>query len=111
MPCIDDLFDQLGGSRYFSKIDLRSRYSQWKIREQDISKTAFRTRYGHFDFLVMLFGLTNAQAAFMDQMNRIFKPYLDQFVVVYIDYILVYSKTREEHTNYLRIVFQTLKDH
>ena len=82
-----------------------------KIREQDDPKTAFRTRYGHFEFLVMSFGLTNAPTAFMDLMNRVFRPYLDHFAMVFIDDILVYSKTREEHTDHLRIVLQTLRDH
>ena len=111
LPRIDDLFDQLRGSRYFSKIDLRSGYHQLKIREQRIPKTAFRTRYGHFEFLVMQFGLTNTPTIFMDLMNRIFKPYLDRFMVVFIDDILVYSITREEHANHLRIVLQNLRDH
>ncbi|KAL4385400.1 hypothetical protein GQ457_15G020850 [Hibiscus cannabinus] len=108
LPRIDDLLDQLEGATVFSKIDMRSGYYQLKVREQDVLKTTFRTRYGHYEFLVMLFGLTNAPTAFMDLMNRVFHEYLDQFVVVFIDDILVYSRTEEDHDRHLRLVLQTL---
>ncbi|KAA0025924.1 putative polyprotein [Cucumis melo var. makuwa] len=110
LPCIDDLFDQLRGVSLFSKIELRSGCHQLKVRESDIAKTTFRTRYGHYEFRVMPFRLTNALAVFMDLMNRIFHQYLDQFVILFIDDILVYSIDREAHEKHLRIVLQTLRD-
>ncbi|GJW46788.1 putative reverse transcriptase domain-containing protein [Tanacetum coccineum] len=103
---IDDLFDQLQGARYFSIIDLQSGYHQLRVHDDDILKTAFRTRYGHFEFTVMLFGLTNAPVVFMDLMNRVCKPYLDKFVIVFIDDILIYSKTKEDH---LRLMLDLLR--
>ncbi|GJY20443.1 putative reverse transcriptase domain-containing protein, partial [Tanacetum coccineum] len=106
---IDDLFDQLQGSSVYSKIDLRLGYHQLRIKEEDIPITAFRTQYGHFEFHVMLFGLTNAPAVFMDLMNRVCKPYLDKFVIVFIDDILVYSKDEEEHDKHLKIILELLK--
>ena len=101
---IDDLFDQLKGARVYSKIDLRSSYHQLRVRETYIPKTAFWTRYGHFEFTVMPFGLTNAPAAFMDIMHRVFQPYLDQFVVAFVNDILIYSQSKDEHEDHLQIV-------
>jgi hypothetical protein len=108
---IDDLFDQLHGACVFSKIDLRSGYHQLKVRECDIPKTAFVLRYGLYEFTVMLFGLTNALAYFMYMMNKVFMEYLDKFIVVFIDDILVYSKNQEGHEGHLRLVLQKLRDH
>ncbi|GKB71896.1 putative reverse transcriptase domain-containing protein [Tanacetum coccineum] len=109
LPRIDDLFNQLQGSHYFSKIDLWSGYHQLRVHKDDILKTAFRTRYGHFEFTVMLFGMTNAPAVFIDLMNRICRTYLDKFAIVFIDDILIYSKTKEEHEMHLGLVLDLLK--
>nr|GEV03229.1 reverse transcriptase domain-containing protein [Tanacetum cinerariifolium] len=109
LPRIDDLFDQLQGSRYLSKIDLRLGYPHLRVREEDIPKTAFKTRYGHFEFTVMPFGLTNAPAVFMDLMNRVCRPYLDKFVIVFIDDILIYSKSKEDHEVHLKLILELLK--
>ncbi|XP_070025155.1 uncharacterized protein [Nicotiana sylvestris] len=111
LPRIDDLFDQLQGAQCYSNIDLRSGYHQLKVKEVDIPKIDFRTRYGHFEFLVMSFSLTNAPVAFMDLKNRVFKPYLDLFVIVFIDDILIYSCSEIDHAKHFRIVLQTLQDH
>jgi hypothetical protein len=111
LPRIDDLFDQLKGAKYFSKIDLRSGYYQLRIRTEDVPKTAFVTRYGQYKFTVMSFGLTNAPAYFMNLMNKVFMEELDKFVVVFIDDILVYSRSAEEHGHHLRIVLGKLRDH
>ncbi|GMJ10754.1 hypothetical protein HRI_004744600 [Hibiscus trionum] len=108
LPRIDDLFDQFRGASVFSMIDLRSGYYQLKVKDVDVPKTAFRTRCEYYEFLVMSFGLTNAPAAFMDMMNRVFHEFLDQFVVVFIDDILVYSRTEDNHDRHLRIVLQAL---
>ena len=110
-PMIDDLFDQLQESCFFSKIYLRSGYYQLGVKGEDILNTSFHTRYGNYEFLVLPFGFTNAPAVFMDLMNRVFKPYLDQFVVVFIYDILVYSKNKEEHEKHLHVVCQTLRKH
>ena len=109
LPRIDDLFDQLRGSKVFSKIDLRSGYHQIRIKNEDISKTTFGTRYGHYEFTVVPFGLTNAPAVFMCLMNGVFKKYLDKFVIVFLDGILVNFKTKEEHKEHIILVMQVLR--
>ncbi|GJU71213.1 putative reverse transcriptase domain-containing protein [Tanacetum coccineum] len=110
LPRINDLFDKLQGSRVYSKIDMRSSYHQLIVREEDIPKTAFKTHYGHYEFQVMPFGLTNAPAVFMDLMNQVCKPYLDRFVIIFIDDILIYSKSREEHEGHLKLILKLLKE-
>ena len=109
LPMIDDLFGQWKGASVFSKIDLRSGYHQLRIKDVDVHKMAFRTRYGHYDFLVMPFRLTNASTTFMDLMNHVFRLYVDQFAMVFIDDILVYSKDQEDHDTHLRVVLETLR--
>nr|GEW39659.1 putative reverse transcriptase domain-containing protein [Tanacetum cinerariifolium] len=109
LPRIDDMFDQLQGSSVYSKIDLRTGYHQLRITEEDIPITAFQTRYGHYEFQVMSFGLTNAPAVFMDLMNQVCKPYLNKFVIVFIDDILIYSKSKEEHRDHLKTILELLK--
>jgi hypothetical protein len=111
LPRIDDLFDQLRGACVFSKIDLCSGYHQLKIHASDIPKIAFATRYGLYEYTVMSFGLTNAPTYFMYMMNKVFMEYLDKFVVVFIDDILVFSKTEKEHAEHLRLVLQKLREH
>ncbi|KAL9248614.1 RNA-directed DNA polymerase-like protein [Drosera capensis] len=110
LPQIDDLFDQLQGATVYSKIDLQSGYHQLRIKADDISKTAFRTPYGHYELVVMPFGLTNASAVFMDLMNMVFKPYLDYFIVSFIDGILVYSRNHQEHKKHLWTILKTLPE-
>ncbi|KAK9043211.1 hypothetical protein V6N11_071558 [Hibiscus sabdariffa] len=111
LPRIEDLFDQLRDASMFSKIDLRSSYYQMRVKDADVLKTAFRTRYGHFEFLVMPFWLTNSHATFRDLMNRIFKPYVDKVIIVFIDDILMYSRNEDEHAEHLWIILQTLREH
>jgi hypothetical protein len=111
LPHIDILFDQLAGAKVFSKVDLRSGYHQIKICPKDVPKTAFSTRYGLYEYLVMSFGLTNAPAHFMYLMNFVFMSELDKFIVVFIDDILIYSKSEEEHAQHLQVILQRLRDH
>jgi hypothetical protein len=111
LPRIKDLFDQVYGAGVFSKIDLRSGYHQIKIKPEDVPKTTFVSRYGHHEYLVVPFGLTNAPAIFMNWMKKIFMPYLDKFVIVFIDDILIYSKNKEDHAKHLRIALQVLREH
>jgi hypothetical protein len=109
LPRIGDLFDQIKGASVFSKIDLRSGYHQMRIQESDIPKTAFRTRHGLYEYTVMSFGLMNAPTYFMYLMNKVFMEYLDKFVVVFINDILIYSKTEAEHEEHLRLVLEKLR--
>jgi hypothetical protein len=109
-PRIDDLFDQLNDAKIFSKIDLRSRYHQVRIKDEDINKTTFKTRYGHYEFTVVPFGLSNAPVVFMCLINGVFREYLDKFVIIFLDDILVYSKSEEKH-EHLRMVLQVLREH
>jgi len=111
LPRIDDLLDQLKGAGVISKIDLRSGYHQILVKPEDVQKTAFRSRYGHYEYVVMPFRVTNAPVVFMDYMNRIFRPWLDKFVVVFIDDILIYSRNREDHADHLRVVLDVLREH
>jgi hypothetical protein len=108
---IDDLFDHLKGAKIFSKIDLRLGYHQVRIKDEDISKTSFRKRYGHYEFIVVPFGLSNTPAIFMCLMNGVFRNYLYKFVIVFLDDILVYSKSEEEHGQHMRMVLQVLREH
>nr|GFA33084.1 putative reverse transcriptase domain-containing protein [Tanacetum cinerariifolium] len=109
LPRIDDLFDQFQRSSVYSKIDLRLGYHQLRVQEEDIPKTVFRTRYGYYEFLVMPFRLTNAPAVFMDLMNQVCKPYLDKFMIVFIDDILIYSHDKKEHEEHLKMILELLK--
>ena len=110
LPRINVLMYQLHGSSIFSKIDLRSGYHQILVKADDLQKTAFRSRYGHYEYVVMPFGVTNALAMFMDYMNKIFWPFLDKFVIVFIDDILIYFRTQEEHAEHLRLVLDVLRE-
>jgi hypothetical protein len=110
LPRIDDLFDQLKNEKILSKIDLTLGYHEVRIKEEDINKTSFRTRYGHCEFIVVPFGLSNAPAIFMCLMNGIFREYLDKFVIVFLDEIIIYSNSKEEHEQNLKMVLQVLRD-
>ncbi|GKE77072.1 putative reverse transcriptase domain-containing protein [Tanacetum coccineum] len=109
LPRINDLFDQLQGSSVYSRINLRSGYHQLRVREEDSPKTTFRTQYDHYEFQVMLFSLTNASAVFMHLINRVCKPYLDKFVIVFINDILIYSKRKQEHEEHLKLILELIK--
>ncbi|KAJ9516021.1 hypothetical protein QJQ45_024452, partial [Haematococcus lacustris] len=111
MPRIEDLFDKLSGAKVFSSIDLQSGYHQIRITPEDIPKTAFRTPFGHYEYLVLCFGLTNAPATFQAEMNRIFSDYINDFVVVYLDDILIYSKSAADHAKHLDLVLKRLREH
>ena len=111
LPQIDDVFDQIHGATIFAKLDLRSRYHQVKIKDEDIFKTSFKTRYGNYEFVVMSFGLTDAPVNFMCLTNREFSKYLDRFVVIFIDDILICSKMKEEHDEHLQIILRVLREH
>jgi hypothetical protein len=108
---VDDIFDQLNLAKIFSKIDLKSGYHQVRIKDEDISNTTFRTRYSHYEFTVVSFGLSNAPVVFMCLMNGVFRNYLEKFVIVFLDDLLVYSKSEEEHEQHLRMVLQVLREH
>jgi hypothetical protein len=110
LPRIDDLFDQLKDAKIFLKIDLRSGYHQVRIKHEDINKTVFRTRYGHYEFTVVPFGLSNSPVVFMSLMNGVFRDYLNKFVIIFLDDIMVYSRTKEEHKQHLRMVLQVLRE-
>ena len=111
LPRIDDLFDQMRGAKVFSKIDLRSGYHQVRIKDEEINKTTFRTRCGHYEFEVAPFGLTNAPTTIMCLMNSVFSRYLDKFVLFFLDDILIYSNNEEKHEEHLRITLQLLREH
>jgi hypothetical protein len=111
LPGIDDLFDQMKGVTVFSKIELQSRYHQLRIKEDDVPKTAFKMRFGHYEFIVLPFGLTNTPGVFMILMNGVFREYLDKFVQLIIDDILIYSRMTKEHDEHLRLVLQCLQEH